>query len=128
MMGPYDPKEPLARFTEQLEKGREFAQAGCQTVAEAMMVSKGIIFLSPMAMFNEDIREWRHQTTDQNIWENHKIFFHQAHHEQRRAVTTAGKGGYTVAVKNIYGAPPLSPEKYNEAINNLHTIAQGMQE
>ena len=52
--------------------------------------------------------------------------FHEAHQEQIRAVTTAGKGGYTVEVQNIYGVPPIYPEDHYEAINYLHTIVRGM--
>ena len=45
MVGPYDPTELLARLIEQLEKGREFAQAGGQTIPDAVMISKGITLL-----------------------------------------------------------------------------------
>ena len=51
-MGPYDPAEPLARLIEQLEKGREFARAGGQTIAAAMVVSEGITLLAQTAIFN----------------------------------------------------------------------------
>ena len=57
MMGTYNPVEPLARLIEKLEKGREFAREGGQTIADTMMVSKGITILSHMNMLNEDIRE-----------------------------------------------------------------------
>ena len=73
------------------------------------MVSKGINLLSQTKMFNEDIIEWRHQTINQKTWAQFKILFRQSHREQRKAVTTAGKGGYTVAVQNIYGVPPPTP-------------------
>ena len=57
MMGTYTPAEPLARLIEKLEKGREFAREGGQTIADNMMVSKGITILAHMKMLNEDIRE-----------------------------------------------------------------------
>ena len=41
-------------------------------------------------------------------------------------VTTAGKGGYTVAVQNIYGVPPPPPEEHHESINHISTIFQEM--
>ena len=44
MMGPYNPTEPLAQLIEQLEKGREFARSGGQTIADAIIMSKGIRF------------------------------------------------------------------------------------
>ena len=44
--------------------------------------------------------------------------FHQSHREQRRAVTTAGKGGYIAAVKNIYGLLPPPPEDHHKPIDN----------
>ena len=90
------------------------------------MVSKGITLLAQTAMFNEDIRYWRLQTNNQKTWAHFKILFHQAHFDQRKAVTTAGKGGYTVAVQNIYSVPLPPPEEHYEAIDNLHTISQGM--
>ena len=111
MMGTYDPAEPLARLIDQLEKGREFAKAGGQMVAETMMVSKGITLLAHMEIFNNNIRDWQCQTSDQNTWEKFKILFHRAHSEQRKAVTTAGKGGYTEAVKNIYGVTTHPPSR-----------------
>ena len=46
IMGPYDHGEPLNQLIEQLEKGREFAQAGEQTIADTMMVSKEINLLA----------------------------------------------------------------------------------
>ena len=52
MMGPYDRVEPLALLIEKLENGKEFAQAGRQTIAYAMMVSKGITLLAQTEMFN----------------------------------------------------------------------------
>ena len=45
MMGPYDPAELLDQLIEQLEKGREFTQAGGHTISDAMMISKGITLL-----------------------------------------------------------------------------------
>ena len=92
-----------------------------------MMVSKGTKFLAHMYTFNKDIREWRRQTTNLKTWTTFKIFFHQAHREQRRAVTTTGKEGYTAAVQNIYGARPTPPEEHQKAIENLNTIFQWMQ-
>ena len=61
-------------------------------IAKTMMVSKGITLLYQAIKFKKDIREWRRQTTNNNTWENHNPFFHQAHREQRRSVTAAGKG------------------------------------
>ena len=57
MMGPYNPTEPLTRLIEKLEKGREIAQAGGHTIADAIMVSKGITLLTQTEIFNEEIRE-----------------------------------------------------------------------
>ena len=59
MMGPYDPAETLVQIIEQLEKGREFSIAGCQTISDAMMMSKVIALLAQTGIFNDDIREWR---------------------------------------------------------------------
>ena len=64
MMGPYNPAEPLDQLIKQLEKGRELAQSGGQTIADAMMVSVGITLMTQTATFNEDTREWRHQATN----------------------------------------------------------------
>ena len=59
MMGPYNPAESLDRLIEHLEKGRQFAHAGGKTIAEAMMVSKGITFMEQTVTFNHKIPEWR---------------------------------------------------------------------
>ena len=91
------------------------------------MVSKGITIFPHTAMFNKYIRDWRRQTTNQNTWATYKTFFRRSHCEQRRAVTTAGKGGYTAAVQNVYGVTPLPLEEHQEVIDNLNTIFQGMQ-
>ena len=55
MIGPYDPAETLARIIEQLEKGRQFAQAGGQRIYDAMMMSKGITLLAQIGVFNNNI-------------------------------------------------------------------------
>ena len=41
-------------------------------------------------------------------------------------VTTAGKGGYTAALHNIYGVLPPYTEEDHEAIDNLNNTPQGM--
>ena len=66
MMGPYDPAEPLARLIEKLGTGREFTCAGGKMIPDAMVVSKGIALFAYKATFNEDIIEWRRQTTNLN--------------------------------------------------------------
>ena len=45
-MGPYSPAEPLIQMIEQLEKGREFARAGGQTISDATIMSKGMTLLA----------------------------------------------------------------------------------
>ena len=77
--------------------------------------------------FNKVIREWRNQITDLNTWTDYRMFFHQDHHEQKRAVIIAGKGGYTVAVQYIYGVLPYSPEEHHKAIDHLNIIVKEMQ-
>ena len=84
---------------------------GGQMIADTMMVSKGTALLAHMETFNKDIREWRRQATDQKKLEKFKIFFHQAYREQSRAVITTGKGGFTMTVQHIYGAPLLPLHK-----------------
>ena len=44
-----------------------------------------------------------------------------------RAVTSAGKRRYTLAVQNIYNVPSPPPEEHHKAINNFNAIVQGMQ-
>ena len=53
------------------------------------------------------------------------IFFRWAYCKQRRSYTTAGKGGYTLAVQNIYVILSPPPEEHHEGIENLNTIVQG---
>ena len=105
-MGPCDPTELLTRLIKQLEKGREFARAGGQTIYDAMIVSKGTTLQAYTAMFNKETRYWICQTTDQNTWANYNIFFQQDHREHNKSVKNTGKGGCTSAVQNIYGVPP----------------------
>ena len=69
-MGNYDPAKSLAWLIKQLEKGREFAQAGGYTIVDAMMVSKGTNLLVQKAMFKNYRRERRRQTNDHNTWAN----------------------------------------------------------
>ena len=78
-MGPYDPAETLAQLIKQLERGREFAQAGGQTISDAMMMSKGITLLLQTGIFNDNIREWRRQTTNHKAWAKYKLFSHRAY-------------------------------------------------
>ena len=81
-----------------------------------MMMYKGINLLYQTGIFNDGIREWGRQTTDQKTWDKYELLFHRYQQEQRGAVTTAGKGGYTATVQNVYGAPPPPPEEHYEAI------------
>ena len=92
-----------------------------------MMILKGITLLSQTGFFNDDIQEWRRQSSYLKTWRKYKLFFHQLHREQKIAATTAGKGGYTTAVKNIYGAPPPPQEKHHEVIEDIQTTVQGIQ-
>ena len=78
-------------------------------------------------MFKEEIREWRCQTTNQKTWAHLKIFFHRAHRKPKKGVITAGKGGYTAAVQNIYSVPSPPPEEHHEMIDHINTIFQVMQ-
>ena len=59
MMGTYNSAEPFARLIKILEKGREFTQAGVQTISSAMMMSKRMTLLAQTGVFNNNIREWR---------------------------------------------------------------------
>ena len=61
------------------------------------------------------------------MWSKYKLFFHRYHQEQRIAVKTAGKGGYTTTLQNVYGAPPPPTEEHHKAIEYIQTIVQGMQ-
>ena len=89
------------------------------------MVPQGIILMSQTARFSEDIRDWQQQSNKLKMWSHLKIFFHRSNQYQRRAVTTAGKGGYTVAVQNIYGVPPPPLEEHHEAIGYLNKKFKG---
>ena len=62
-MGPYNPAEPPARRINQLEKEIEFARAGGKTIANPMMVSKGITLLAQIANFNKNIWELHRKST-----------------------------------------------------------------
>ena len=73
-MGPYNLVEPLARLIDQPEKGREFTIEVGQTIAYVMVVSKGITPLVQISTFNEDIWEWRQQSTELNTWEGFRTF------------------------------------------------------
>ena len=92
-----------------------------------MIIPKGIIILAQTEIFNDGIREWRRKSTDFKTWAKYKCFSHQAHQEQKRAVTTAGKWGYTARVQNIYGAPPPSPEEHHQVIEDIQKIMQAIQ-
>ena len=61
-----------------------------------------------METFTNNIREWHLESTKLKTWATLKVFLHWAHKNQRREVTTTGKGGHTAAVQNIYGVPPPS--------------------
>ena len=57
-MGTYGTAETLTRLIKKLKKGREYEISGGQTIADAMMVSKGITLLSQTTTFNKNTREW----------------------------------------------------------------------
>ena len=40
-----------------------------------MMESKGITLLAQTEVFNENIRDWRRQTSDQKTWAHYKCFY-----------------------------------------------------
>ena len=64
----------LAQLIEQLENRIELAQSGGKTISDDTVVSKGITLFDNTGVFNEDIREWRRQTTDQKTWAHYKLF------------------------------------------------------
>ena len=88
------------------------------------MISKGITLMAQTGIFNDDIREWRRQSADLEMWAKYKLFFRRAHREQKIVVTTAGKWGYTATVQNVYGAPPDSPEDHYGVIEDIKTTMQ----
>ena len=55
------------------------------------------------------------------------LFFHRSHFDQRKAETTAGKGGYIVTVQNIYNVLPPPPGEHHEATYHTNTIFQVIQ-
>ena len=55
MMVPYYTAETLARLIKQLEKRQDFSKSGGQTIANLVMLSKGITLLAQTSTFNEDI-------------------------------------------------------------------------
>ena len=77
--------------------------------------------------FNEYIWEWFRQSANLKTWASSKKLFQREHREQRRAVTTVGKGTHTVEIQNIYGVPPSPPAEHHKSIESLHKIVQGMQ-
>ena len=101
--------------------------AGGQTISNLIIVPKGITLLAQTATFNKDSIEWRQKPTNLKTWATFKKFSHWAHREQRRAVTTLGKGGYTAAVQKNYSVLPPPPEEHQKAIGNLNNIFQGIQ-
>ena len=82
-MGQYDPIEALACLIYQLKKGQKLAGAGGQTIADCMMVSKGITVLEKTKMFSDGTRKWRQQYTGLKMWETFRTFFRQSHREQK---------------------------------------------
>ena len=131
MMNPYDPELPLATLTNQLEKGRAFAQMGLQTISENMMVTKGITLLANTAVFNDDIKQWRRTPDNEKTWEKFKSYFHRAHKERRKAITTAGQGGYNAKANSIYGVPTTEEHEaqldlQERAAESLETISDGL--
>jgi hypothetical protein len=112
MMKPYDPETPLANLVDQLQRGRNFANIGDQGLTDGMLISKGITLLSNTAVFNDDIKDWNRQDSKDKTWANFKTHFQRAHRERRKAVTTAGQGGYNASVHNVYG--------YNATVNNVY--------
>jgi len=131
MMKPYDPELTLATLTNQLEKGRAFAQMGLQTISENMMVTKGITLLANTAVFNDDIKQWRRTPDNEKTWEKFKSYFHRAHKERRKAITTAGQGGYNAKANSIYGVPTTEEHEaqldlQERAAESLETISDGL--
>ena len=91
-----------------------------------MMISKGITALEQMGILTRTLESGDDNPPASSRWQD--IYFsYRVHQDQKRAVTAAGKGGYTATVKNIYGAPPPSPEYQNEVIKDIQTTLQGMQ-
>ena len=73
-MEPYDPAEPIVLLTNKLEKGREYVHAGGKKIYDAVMMYKGITLLEQAYIFNNNIREWRRQTTNLKTWDTFKTF------------------------------------------------------
>jgi hypothetical protein len=116
MMKPYDPETPLALLVAQLQRGRTFANIGGHGLTDGMLISKGITLLSNTAVFNDDIKDWNRLNATEKTWANFKSHFQRAHRERRKAVTTAGQGGYNASVHNVYG--------YNATVNNVYGNAE----
>lgn len=139
MMKQYDPSQPLSVLIKQLEDGRMFAAAGNQTLTDDMLISKGITLLRQTAVFNGDICRWKALPAAEKTWENFKRFFHRVHKENRKATVTAGEGGYSATVNNIFGTGNVTVNNIavhcdnntgqilsEETTNNINMIADGI--
>eukprot|EP00978_Attheya_sp_CCMP212_P005238 scaffold11617_cov53-Attheya_sp.AAC.5 len=84
-----------------------------------------------MAVFNEDIKEWRRKPEAEKTWTLFKTHFQRAHKEQHNATTTAGQGGYSATVNSIYGMPTNEEQAAQQdlqerAAESLETISDGL--
>ena len=80
-----------------------------------MMMSKGTTLLANWN-FNDYIRESRGQSSDLKTWAKYNFFSPPSPPRAKKSGNNAGNGKYIVTVKNIYGAPPPSPEEHNEVM------------
>ena len=92
------PRGTPSQTNKETRKGAKFRQR-VKTISDVTMVSKWITLLALTDTFNEDIQEWRQQSTNLNKCSRFNIFFQQAHVEQRRVVTTQGKRRYIAALR-----------------------------
>ena len=96
MYADWNPPTPIETLYEQLTDGQQFALKGGETIHDSQLVRKGYEITGKTGLFNEDCKEWRKKSDEEQTFENFKHFFTAADDDRRKNNATTGSSGYSV--------------------------------
>ena len=92
----WNPHTPIETLYEQLIDGQQFALRRGETIHDSQLVRKGYEIIGKTGLFNEDCKEWRKKSGEEQTFENFKHFFTADDDDRRKNNATTGNFGYSI--------------------------------
>lgn len=116
---PWDPNTPFETLIDQMENGREIAEAGNQPITEAQLLNTAYVLVYNTGLYFDDCKLWDRRQEAEKTWQNFQAHFLEAQRllgRQRRTTQQAGFHGAN-AITNS------EADKHNQTAEALANLA-----